>query len=231
MSALVPKTVRAVFFDAIGTLLFPEPSAIEVYGAVAARRGLHMSLDEIRSRFISAYRAEESADKSADWVTSESREELRWRRIVGATLQGITDPDACFRELFDHFARPDAWRVNPDAEFVLARLQERKLVLGIGSNYDSRLLPVLDGLIALVPVRDRVVISAAIGFRKPALEFFREIVHRAECAAGEVLFVGDDYRNDYLGASAAGLEAILLDPSKHRPEAEKHIGRLRSLLQ
>ena len=201
MAALVPESVRAIFFDAVGTLLFPEPSAIEVYRAAAARRGLLLSSDEIRSRFITAYQAEEATDQSANWITSEPREEMRWRRIVGTTLKGVADPDACFRELFEHFARPQAWRVNPDAEFVLARLRERSLVLGIGSNYDSRLHSVLEGIPALATVRDRVVISAAIGFRKPAREFFREMARRAGCAAREVLFVGDDVGNDYHGAN------------------------------
>ena len=88
MAALVPESVRAIFFDAVGTLLFPEPSAIEVYRAAAARRGLLLSSDEIRSRFIAAYQAEEATDQSANWITSEPREEMRWRRIVGTTLEG-----------------------------------------------------------------------------------------------------------------------------------------------
>jgi putative hydrolase of the HAD superfamily len=231
VAAFVSDTVRAVFFDAIGTLLFPQPSAIEVYGSVAARRGLQLSSGEIRSRFIAAYQTEETADKSANWITSEAREESRWQQIVGATLKGVADPDACFREHFDHFARPDAWSVNADAAFVLARLRERGLVLGIGSNYDSRLLSVLDGIPVLSPLRDRVAISAAIGLRKPARGFFREIVRRAGCEPGEVLFVGDDYGNDYQGAINAGLKAILLDPAKRHPEAKWRIDRLRDLLQ
>lgn len=231
MVSFVPETVRAVFFDAVGTLLFPDPSAIEVYGAVGATRGFHLAPDEIRSRFLTAYREEEAADKSLNWVTSEAREESRWRRIVGATLQGVPDPDQCFRELFAHFARPDAWRVDSDAELVLTRLRERGLVLGIGSNYDSRLLSVLDGWSALAPVRDRVAISAAIGFRKPARQFFREVVRLAQCKAEEVLFVGDDFGNDYQGAIAAGLEAIRLEPSKRHPGAGRRIDRLSDLLQ
>ena len=66
---------------------------------------------------------------------------------------------------------------------MLAQLRERSLVLGIGSNYDSRLHSVLEGIPALATVRDRVVIGAAIGFRKPAREFFREMARRAGCAA------------------------------------------------
>ena len=40
--------VRAVFFDAVGTLLFPEPPAVEVYARTAARHGLVIAVSEVR---------------------------------------------------------------------------------------------------------------------------------------------------------------------------------------
>src|SRR6266487_4093790 len=145
MSAVISPTVRAVFFDAVGTLLFPEPAAFELYRLVAAQHGLILPPAEVQSRFLAAYRAEEVTDRLAGWVTSEEREVCRWQRIVEATLEAVPDPEECFRELFRHFSRPNAWRVDPDAEFLLAELQERGLILGTGSNYDSRLRSVLSG--------------------------------------------------------------------------------------
>ena len=56
--------VRAVFFDAVGTLLFPNPDALVVYGELARRRGLNLSPAAIRDRFIEAYRREEAAEMS-----------------------------------------------------------------------------------------------------------------------------------------------------------------------
>ena len=70
----------------------------------------------------------------------------------------------------------------------------------------------LDGFPELAPLRERTVISAAVGFRKPSAKFFREVVRVAGCEPGEILFVGDDLRNDYIGATEAGLNAVLLDP-------------------
>ena len=64
-------------------------------------------------RFVEAYRTQELIDRAAGWVTSEERERDRWRSIVAATLRGVPDPDACFRELFDHFAKPTSWRLGP----------------------------------------------------------------------------------------------------------------------
>jgi putative hydrolase of the HAD superfamily len=220
-----------VFFDAVGTLLFPDPPAYLIYSQVARRAGLDLPPEEVRRRFGTAYRAEEEIDRAAGWVTSEGREADRWRRIVRESLAGVPDPDACFRELFDHFARSGAWRVDPDAPALLRHLRDRGLLLGLASNYDARVLSVLDGLPELAALRDRVVVSAAVGFRKPAMEFFREVVRVANCDPGEVVFVGDDMENDYEGATAAGLRAVLLDARDRHTMVGNRITRLAELLE
>lgn len=226
----IPSSVRAVFFDAVGTLLFPEPSAPAVYAEVARGCGLRLSAADVRDRFLAAYRLQEAADAELNWATSEDRERDRWRAIVTTTLNGVSDTDACFEHLFAHYATPGAWRVHPEAATVLRELSGRGLVLGMGSNYDARLLSVLDGHPELSPLRDRVVVSAAVGWRKPAPAFFAEVCRVAGCDASEVLFVGDDLQNDYEGASAAGMRAVMLDPAGRHPEAPHRIASLAELL-
>lgn len=213
MAGWITPNIQAVVFDAVGTLLFPDPGAPTVYSDVARRAGLDVSPAEIRTRIIEAYQTQELMDRAAGWVTSEERERDRWRKIVAAALRGVPDPDACFSELFDHFARPFAWRLHPDGASVIAKLAERGLVLGMGSNYDSRLRLVLDGFPELAPLRERVVISAAVGYRKPAAAFFHEVARVTGCEPQQILFVGDDVANDYTGATEAGLNAVLLDPT------------------
>jgi putative hydrolase of the HAD superfamily len=227
----IPGHVRAVFFDAVGTLLFPEPSAPVMYAEVAARHGLTLTPAEVRTRFVAAYLAEEEADVSAGWATSERREKDRWRRIVFDTLAGVSDPDACYRFLFDHFARPPAWRVAPDAPETLATLSARGVSAGLGSNYDERLWPVLAGFPELTFPRELVLISAEVGVRKPGAEFFRRAARAAGCAVGEVLFVGDDLGNDYQGATAAGMPALLLDPLGRHPSVPHRLTRLAELVE
>jgi putative hydrolase of the HAD superfamily len=229
MNGLIPPDTRAVFFDAVGTLLFPEPSALVVYAEVARRAGVELTPAEVKSRFLTAYREEEAADRVAGWVTSEEREAARWRRIVTETLCDVPDPDASFRELYDHFSKPAAWRVDPHAELLFAKLRDRGLIVGMGSNYDARLWPVLADFPELAALGERVVISAAVGFRKPAAEFFREVVRLAGCEPREVLFVGDDLENDYEGATAAGLTAVLVDGQDRHAVVERRIRRLADL--
>lgn len=229
MPHITPNT-RAVFFDAVGTLIHPRPSAPTVYAAVAQRHGLALTPADVRERFIAAYQKEEAADVASNWATSEARERERWHTIVCETLVGVTDAEACYRELFDHFARPEAWALDPDAGALLSALRAQGLVLGMGSNYDERLWSVLAGFSELSALKGRVLVSSEVGVRKPGAGFFTEVARAAGCAPGEVLFVGDDIDNDYTGATAAGLRAVLLDPHARYSHVRNRARRLAEIL-
>ncbi len=229
MSHFVHAGIRAVFFDAVGTLIFPEPSAPEVYVAAAQRLGVKLDPAIVRARLWKAFNDEETLDRAAHWVTSEEREYERWQRIVTASLPEVEERDLCFHELFEHFAKPSAWRVNETAAACFDLLRQRGVTLGLASNYDARLLSVLDGHALLAPIRERIVVSAATGFRKPSIAFFAEVMRIAQCEANEILFVGDDLVNDYEGAIASGLNAVLLDPRSQHPHIHRCITSLVNL--
>jgi putative hydrolase of the HAD superfamily len=205
---MIPPDVRAVFFDAIGTLIHPEPPAAAVYAAVAQSLGSRLTEAETATRFRTAFAREEALDRANDLRTCEERERRRWRHIVAEVLPDVCDGKRCFEELFAHFGRPDAWRSDATAA-VLVELERRGYVLGMASNYDSRLRGVVAGLPELRPLR-HLVISSEVGWRKPAPEFFAALCERARLRPGEILFVGDDPVNDYAGATAAGLAATLV---------------------
>jgi HAD superfamily hydrolase (TIGR01549 family) len=55
---------------------------------------------------------------------------------------------------------------------------------------------------------DAVVISEAVGIRKPRAEIFAAILDRLAVAPGEVLHVGDSLRADVDGAAACGISSV-----------------------
>jgi putative hydrolase of the HAD superfamily len=226
---MIPAEIRAVFFDAVGTLIFPHPSAPQVYAAVGQRHGSRLTVPVITERFRRAFQRQEQLDLGRDLRTSESREAERWRQIVGEVLDDVDDAEACFRELFVHFARADAWRCDPEAGPVLEQLAQCGYLLGLASNYDARLRSVAAGLPELRPVR-YLVISAEVGWRKPAPEFFAALCERVGLGPRQILLVGDDWVNDYQGAQQTGLHAVLLDPAAESEAGGARIGRLRELL-
>lgn len=200
-----------VFFDAVGTLLHPQPPAPAVYAAVGRRFGSRCDEAAIVTRFRAAFRRQEEADYKMGLCTDEAREVARWRAIVREVLDDVPDIEACFQELYAHFARADAWRCEPETAEVLAALAARGHVLGIASNFDRRLRGLVDNLSVLRLVRF-LVLSSEVGWRKPAPAFFAEMCHQAGSPPEQVLYVGDDPINDYKGARAAGVQAVLLDP-------------------
>jgi putative hydrolase of the HAD superfamily len=204
--------IRAIAFDAVGTLIHPAPPAWQVYGTVARQHGSLLTEDVIRSRFRAAFAEQEELDRQSDLRTSEERELRRWRTIVAQVLDDVIDASACFAALYEHFRRPDAWRVTPDAESLLQELKGRGIRLALASNYDERLRCVWHGLQALHAI-DVLVISSEVGWRKPAPQFFTALCRELGVPPGDVAFIGDDPVNDVEGARCAGLRAHLYDPA------------------
>jgi putative hydrolase of the HAD superfamily len=220
--------VRAVYFDAVGTLIHPDPPAAAAYADVGRRHGSRLAPPEITRRFAAAFAREEALDLAGALRTDEARELRRWQGIVGEVLDDVADPDACFAELYRHFSLPRAWRCEPDVGPVLRALAGRGYRLGVASNYDRRLYPVVEGLPELQPLQD-VVISSEVGWRKPAPQFFAALSEQAGLAPEAILLVGDDRVNDHEGATACGLASVLLDPRGRELDVAERITGLGEL--
>lgn len=206
---MLPAEARAIFFDAVGTLIFPDPPAAEVYVEVGQRHGSRHSIEVVHRRFAAVFAAEEAVDQATGLRTSEERERQRWQNIVASVLDDVAAPQACFRELYEYFANAAAWRLDPQAPAVLQHLQERGYYLGMASNFDRRLRTVVAGLAALSPLKG-LVISSEVGWRKPSGEMFTAMCRAAGQPPDKVVYVGDDPVNDEQGALAAGMHALLL---------------------
>jgi putative hydrolase of the HAD superfamily len=203
-------------FDAVGTLIYPEPSAARVYAAVGQRFGSRKTRQQIRAAFRQAFEAEEQRDLEGDLATDETYERGRWRRIVRAVLDDAADPGACFDELWAHFAQPGAWRLYEDARKVLDVLHQRRIRVAIASNFDSRLEKICRGLPALSQCHP-VLTSSRVGRRKPHPAMFQAVQQALALPAGEILHVGDDLVSDYQGARAVGWQGRLICRQGHNP--------------
>lgn len=208
---------RWILFDAVGTLMFPEPSVAEVYYAAAARFGSRLSLAEIHRRFPLAL----EKGFSGGCETSEENEHNRWRAIVAEVVNDIPQPEnveAVFRQLWLHFAQPGSWRLYDDAAAALRELHGRGFRLGIASNFDGRLNRIVGGHAALGAC-EKVFVSSDVGYCKPDARFFRTIQDRLGVAANQIALVGDDEMCDVQAATVAGWRAIHLDRSATRAHA------------
>jgi putative hydrolase of the HAD superfamily len=85
------------------------------------------------------------------------------------------------------------------------------LVAGVISNSNGSVRSILEetGLAAHL---DFIIDSSVVGVEKPDPRIFHLGLRAAGVAPAEAVYVGDLYSVDVLGARAAGLDGILLDP-------------------
>ena len=212
--------VRALFFDVGGTLLRPWPSVGAIYAATANRHGLSGTPEQMERAFRESWAALKRPGLTV------SRKEW-WRELVFRALG--QENEACFQELFELFARPDAWRVFPDVESTLREARDRGLHLGVISNWDERLRPLLQAT-GLTHWFDSMTISCEIGAEKPDAAIFQAALRTAGVDAGEALHVGDALDADVKAAESIGMRAILVQRDSSRQPSHNTICDLRSVL-
>jgi putative hydrolase of the HAD superfamily len=207
-----PDSVRAVLFDAVGTLIQARPDVIDVYFAAGRRFGADLDLDEIRRRFLRAFARHDNGGS-----TSESYERQRWREIVQEVFAELPDAGgALFDQLWRHFADAKHWTVYQDVERVWEAIGSSGRTIGIASNFDERLHDVCRDL---EPLRqaNHIFCSSQIAYSKPHPEFFARVQAALGFDAHEILLVGDDWQADFRGARNAGWQALLIDRCRGGP--------------
>jgi len=208
------KRFSTVFFDAANTLLYPEPPVGELYARTARKYGVNVNAADIQAQFRRSWEALQvkAVGDPVRYGIGEADGRRWWHALVAETFRPLGMPhpfDVFFDELYRLFAEPDVWRVYPEVFEVLQALNARGLIMGVLSNWDIRLGPLLEGL-RLMPYFDHVILSAVVGWEKPHRRIFESALERAGVPAGEVLHVGDNYQQDVVGAQQAGMYAVWL---------------------
>lgn len=206
--------IRALLFDAAGTLIEPAEPVAEVYARHAAGFGLDLETTAIREAFGRAFGScgDPAWERHLD---GDAAEREWWRRVVKLTLErasGCPLPDGlaadCFEALFAHYESSAAWRVFHEVGEVLDQAGREGIRVAVVSNFDRRLHRVLEecGLSF-----EYVLTSADARARKPDRSIFRQALERLGLSPDEVLHAGDSAAADGAGARAAGIEPYLLE--------------------
>jgi putative hydrolase of the HAD superfamily len=219
--------IRSVFFDAGATLLHPDPPVEEVYAREFTADGVRASSEEF-SRALTRAWEEVHSEGAADRYGGVRGEAGFWHEFLNRVrrqLDGGVVSRESFARLAAHFREPSAWAIYPDVLPTLDALSAAGLSLAVVSNWDSYLPTLLDRL-GLASRFASIAVSAIEETGKPDPEIFRRACARVSVQPKEVLHVGDSLKEDYEGARAAGLSALLLDRTdQHADMAD----RIRSL--
>jgi len=222
--------VRAVFFDAGATLLYPDPPVEAVYARIFADDGARFTAAELRDALTATW-IEVQREKPGDRYGGVRGEPEFWRDFLGRVrrlLDGGPLSEDAFARLARHFREPGVWAVYPDVLPALDELAARGVPLAVVSNWDSH-LPRLLAERGLSSYFRTVSVSAIEETGKPDAEIFRRTCARMGVSASDALHVGDSLRDDFEGARAAGLRALLLDRRGEHADVADRIASLSEL--
>ena len=210
------KQPKVIFLDAVGTLFGIKGSVGKIYADIAGQFGVQVSDEAVNAAFINSFttapppifpgiKLENIPDYEFEW----------WQLVALETFQQVgvvnqfADFSKFFEQLYNHFATAKPWYVYEDVVPTLKRWQKRNIELGIISNFDSRLYLVLESL-HLIDFFTSITISTEVSAAKPNKQIFTASLDKHNCPAADAWHIGDSFKEDYQGASAAGLKAILV---------------------
>jgi putative hydrolase of the HAD superfamily len=210
----VRPPVRAVLFDATGTLIELREPAGETYARIAGECAIRAAATRLGDGLAkSLRRAPDMVFPAASAGEIDALERGWWRDVtleafrISGTRAARADLDRCFERLYAAFAAPRAWRAMPGAHESLIALRRRGVATGVVSNFDRRLRGILEGL-ELAALLDVVVLPSDAGAAKPAAAIFARALEALGVEPREAIFVGDQRERDLDGARRAGLCAI-----------------------
>jgi putative hydrolase of the HAD superfamily len=225
--------VRAIFFDAGNTLIHMEYAAI---AAALAAEGVATGADAVqRAEWRARVRLDASFEPGASTEQPSTGE--RYLTFVLDEL-GVRDAAtvaalAAWRR--DYNPPRGLWTaIEPDAEAALRLARAAGLATAVISNSNGTIADILEAL-GLAHHLDFVIDSSKVGVEKPDPRIFQIALQRAGLQPAEAAYIGDLYSIDVLGARAAGLRTVLLDPGacwppRDCPTAPSVLAAVRQLL-
>lgn len=187
--------IRGVLFDLDETLIDRDRSWRAFVARLALRDGA--SLDDVHARIV-------AADRGGYRAKGEMFEEL------ARTLPLATPTDGPALEAFWRREFPTSVVARDDARPTLATLRASGLRLAIVSNGRDDMQSAKVAALGLTPLVDAVVISGALGVKKPDARIYAHALAAIGVDAGEAIYVGDHPELDVDGPMRAGLRAAWL---------------------
>jgi putative hydrolase of the HAD superfamily len=226
---VVVLKIKAVLFDLGNTLVrswIPEVT----YYDVLASLGVDRSIEEIQEALA---KTEEEFKESnyRSWYGKATYIEYweRWDAQV-LTYLGVFGSESLAKQIIARWFDHANCVTYPDTIVTLNRLKQMGLKLGlISTAYEEDINSILEKAGLEKRLFDIVVGANTIKKEKPHPDVFRHALSKLNVEPCETLFVGDHVDNDYRGARAVGIHALLIEREYKSPDNTYDLESIRSL--
>ena len=216
--------INAVLFDLDGTLRHSRPNGFETFVSFLAELGYPLSPEQFKDghRWVHYYWTV-SPELLADMRELGDETPAFWRRHTERQLRAVGIehfPEALPDQLgkfFDERFRP-VHHVPADVLPTLKRLREQGYAVALVSNRNHPLGELCSEL-GLDGCFDFTLSAGEADSFKPDPGIFLKALALAHATPETAVYVGDNYYADVVGARAAGLRPILIDPLGLFPNA------------
>jgi HAD superfamily hydrolase (TIGR01509 family) len=192
---------RVIFFDIGNTLLFPN------------RARMLAPLSSNRHPTLEQWQALERRTKTEfdQGMQSGRVDHGFWWIFHTYLLEELNETrDGLVQQLVENTQNSANWdQILPGTREALDRIRQ-KFRIAVISNADGKIERVLSRC-GVADCFESITDSGIVGFEKPRPEIFAAALRTMNARAEESLYVGDVYSVDYIGATNAGMQAVLFD--------------------
>ena len=207
-------TPPAICFDATGTLIELAEPVGDVYHRIALEHGVDLPAWRLEDAFRRILGRAPPRGVEGDTINARRQNEVDWWfERIRQTFQA-TDSTARFDDfptfaaaLFEVYRSPDAWRPRAGIPEALTALRARFCPIAVASNFDHRLLEILEG-IDLLDFIEHIEIPSIYGSSKPDRTVFERVAAKLKRPIGELVYVGDDAPEVLEAIAALGLRVF-----------------------
>ncbi|MGA9529950.1 MAG: HAD family hydrolase [Terriglobales bacterium] len=213
------SAIKTIFFDVGNTLLFPNRERLHAPLAERGHAPDASHLRDLERRIKNQFDAQMTGDGNQD-------HSFWWMFYTQLFAEmGLKDETLC-DQLVTGIRSSGNWdRIVPGTREQLQAIATRYRIAVI-SNADGGIEKVLRRC-NIADCFLTITDSGLVGHEKPHPEIFRQALKTLNAAPAESLYVGDVYSVDYLGATGAGMQALLMDVSG--AYVDKGVARVESL--
>ena len=220
--------IRAVLFDLGNTLVktwIPEVT----YQKVLVSLGINRSVEEIKKALSKT--EEEFKESNYRSMYGKANYIEYWEKWDSTVLKNLKIFDECFaKEILKRWFDYADCVTYTDTKETLARLKQMGLKLGlISTAYEEDITAIFERANLDKGFFDIIVGANTIKKEKPHPDVFKYALKKLKAKPEETLFVGYHVDNDYKGARAVGIYALLIQRENRSLDNISDFKRISSL--